>query len=67
MPDLAKVNEALNFYVRPQTFPLAVKMCQSNEELPERARIPKRDLGYFNNSVSRDRYGTAVRVDYSYW
>ncbi len=43
--NLKEVNEALNFYVRPQTFPLAVKMCQSSGELPEKARIPKRDMG----------------------
>lgn len=43
--NLQKVNEALNFYIRPQTFPVAVKMCQSNEELPDKFRIPKRDLG----------------------
>ena len=44
--DLKQVNETLNLYVRPQTFPLALKLCQSESELPERVRIPKRDLGY---------------------
>lgn len=43
--NLQDVNEALNFYVRPQTFPLAIRMCQSSEELPNKTRIPKRDLG----------------------
>jgi len=45
MVNLKEVNEALNLYVRPQTFPLAIKMCQSGEELPDKARIAKRDLG----------------------
>ena len=43
--DLAKVNEALNLYIRPQTYPLVVKMCQSAEELPDKVRLPQRDLG----------------------
>lgn len=44
--DLKQVNETLSLYVRPQTFPLALKLCQSESELPERVRMPKRDLGY---------------------
>ena len=43
--ELEKVNEALNSYVRPQTFPVAVKMVDSASEVPEKARMPKRDLG----------------------
>ncbi|MBM3118717.1 MAG: hypothetical protein FJ006_04060 [Chloroflexi bacterium] len=43
--NLKEVNEALNLYVRPQTFPLAIKMCQSSSEFPEKVRMPKRDLG----------------------
>ena len=44
MIDIKKINEAYSLYLRPQTFPLAVRMCESAAELPERARIPKRDL-----------------------
>ena len=44
--DLKQVNETLNLYIRPQTFPLALKLCQSESELPERVRMPVRDLGY---------------------
>ncbi len=44
--DLKNVNDALNLYVRPQTFPLALKLCQSRDELPEKVRVPMRDLGY---------------------
>lgn len=43
--DLKEVNEALNFYVRPQTFPVAVRLCRSSEELPDRVRVPTRDMG----------------------
>lgn len=44
--DITKVDGILNMYVRPQTFPLALKLCQSEAELPEKARKPLRDLGY---------------------
>jgi len=43
--DLTEVNEALNYYIRPQTFPVAVRMCESGEELPAKAKRPKQDLG----------------------
>jgi len=44
MIDLKWVNEILNTYIRPHTFPVAAKMCFSAEELPEKTRIPSRDL-----------------------
>ncbi len=44
--DLKQVNETLNLYIRPQTFPLALKLCRSEAELPEKVRIPVHDLGY---------------------
>jgi len=43
--NLKTVNEALNFYIRPQTFPVAVRMCQSSEDLPDKVRIPKQHMG----------------------
>ena len=43
--ELKKINEALDSYIRPQTFPVAVRMVGSANEIPERARMPKRDLG----------------------
>lgn len=43
--DLENIEEALNKYIRPQTFPVAVKMVSSEEEVPEKARKPKDDLG----------------------
>lgn len=44
--DFKQVTDTLNFYIRPQTFPLALKLCQSESELPEKVRMPVRDLGY---------------------
>lgn len=44
--DLSQVNEALSIYIRPQTFPLAIRLCRSEGELPQRARRPLRDLGF---------------------
>lgn len=43
--ELQKIGQALDTYVRPGTFPVAVKMVSSTDEIPERARMPKRDLG----------------------
>ncbi|MEM2983347.1 MAG: DUF169 domain-containing protein [Candidatus Bathyarchaeia archaeon] len=45
MVDLKDINDALNTYIRPQSFPVAVKMCQRKEMIPEKARFPKKDLG----------------------
>ena len=43
--ELQKVNEALNTYIRPGTFPVAVKMAKSAAEIPDKSRSPKRDMG----------------------
>ncbi len=42
---MKRINEKLHQYLRPQTFPLAVRMCERSEELPEGTKLPKRDLG----------------------
>jgi len=44
--DIKKLNEALTTYIRPGTFPLAVKLCKTDAELPAKAKRPARDLGY---------------------
>jgi len=44
--DVKQATDTLNFYIRPQTFPLALKLCSSESELPEKVRVPVRDLGY---------------------
>ena len=46
MTTLQQLNETLGRYVRPQSFPVAARMCSSLEELPERVQFPKRDLGF---------------------
>ena len=38
MADLKEVEQALNKYVRPLTFPLALKMLKSETEIPDRTR-----------------------------
>jgi len=43
--DLQTIAQALNSYIRPSTFPLAIKMVSSAEEIPAKARIPRRDMG----------------------
>jgi uncharacterized protein (DUF169 family) len=40
MTDLKEVEQALNTYVRPLTFPLAIKMLKSEDEIPDRTRRP---------------------------
>jgi len=42
---LEEIAQALDAYVRPQTFPVAIRMIRSIDEVPEKAKMPKRDLG----------------------
>ena len=42
--ELKQIGQALDSYVRPATFPVAIKMAGSPAEVPEKARLPKRDL-----------------------
>jgi len=44
--DLKNVNETLNRLIRPQTYPLAIKICKSESELPPKVKRPMRDMGY---------------------
>jgi uncharacterized protein (DUF169 family) len=39
MADLKEVEQVLNTYIRPLTFPLAVKMLKSKDEIPEKTRV----------------------------
>ena len=43
--ELTRISQALDTYVRPATSPVAIKMIASADEIPERAKMPKRDLG----------------------
>ena len=40
MTDLKAVEQALNNYIRPLTFPVAIKMLKSEDEIPEKTRRP---------------------------
>ena len=40
MTDLKEIEQALNNYIRPLTFPLAIKMLKSEDEIPEKTRRP---------------------------
>jgi uncharacterized protein (DUF169 family) len=40
MTDLKVVEKALSTYVRPLTFPLAIRMLESEDEMPEKTRRP---------------------------
>jgi uncharacterized protein (DUF169 family) len=59
--------EALDRFVRPSTFPLAVRMVPKGEGLPEGARRPRRDLGIETATcqaigIAR-RYGWTIAVE----
>lgn len=45
MFDLKKFDEELNFYLRLQTFPIAIRMAKKGEEKPEKSKSPFKDLG----------------------
>ena len=45
MVDAKAADQALQTYIRPQTFPVAVRMLRPGEPIPERARRPARDFG----------------------
>jgi len=42
---IQKINQALERYIRPQVFPVAVRLVSSAGEIPDRVRMPKRDMG----------------------
>jgi len=66
MVDIKKTAEALNVFLRPQSHPLAIRMCEPREKLPEKARLPKRDLGISiavcQGLAMARRYGWTVAV-----
>ena len=45
MVDAKAADQALQTYVRPQTFPVAIRMLRPGEPIPDRARRPARDFG----------------------
>ena len=49
MTDWIQKAEALNRLIRPLTFPIAVKLVESVDEFPEKARRPFKDMGFKTN------------------
>ena len=66
MPDLRQINNALTEYIRPQTHPVAIRMCSQDETLPENTRTPS-DLGLdisVCHAISYARkHGSTIAVD----
>jgi len=63
---IKKLDEALNLYVRPDTFPLAIRMVKPGEALPEGIRVPSKSLNEHwivcqSIGVAR-RYGWSIAV-----
>ena len=52
--------EALDYYVRPHTFPLAIKLLKMTDQVPADARHPLKDLGF--KSTICQAIGTARRT-----
>jgi uncharacterized protein (DUF169 family) len=42
--DLTGIDRAIARYIRPETFPLTIRMVKSGETLPNMAKRPQRDL-----------------------
>lgn len=65
--ELQLINDAYTKYLRPQTFPVAIRLCKSESELPKKVRLPQRDLGQTISlchavAMAR-RYGWVIAVD----
>lgn len=44
--DLKKINKVIGSYAGYQSFPVAIRMCTSEGELPSNVKMPMRDLGF---------------------
>ncbi len=66
MVDLKQIDEALNKYTRPQTFPLAIRMCERGENLPDKVKIPKSGIGILitvcQGFAMARRYGWTIAI-----
>jgi uncharacterized protein (DUF169 family)/uroporphyrinogen-III decarboxylase len=66
MADVKSADQALATYVRPQTFPVAVRMLRPGEAIPERARRPARDFGKLSMNCQvidmARRYGWTIAL-----
>src|SRR5947208_14666764 len=44
MIEVKTADRELQFYIRPQTFPVAIRMLRPGEPIPDKARRPARDF-----------------------
>jgi uncharacterized protein (DUF169 family) len=63
---LKQLNDSLQKHVRPQSYPLAIRMVKADEALPERVKRPLKDMGIKSAicqgiGIAR-RYGWAVAL-----
>src|SRR6266508_1812503 len=66
MIDVRTADKELQTYIRPQTFPVAIRMLKPGEPIPERAKRPARDFKKLSMScqvidMSR-RYGWMIAL-----
>jgi len=66
MTDWTQTAEALNRFIRPLTFPIAVKLVESVDQFPEKTRRPSQDMGFKTNlcvgmTMAR-KYGWTVGI-----
>jgi uncharacterized protein (DUF169 family) len=45
MVSLIEIDEVMSAYIKPQTYPLAIKMLGGADEIPKNAKSPVRDFG----------------------
>ena len=66
MLDVKTADRELQTYIRPQTFPVAIRMLEPGEEIPERARRPGRDWKKLSMSCQvidmARRYGWTIAL-----
>ncbi len=66
MATLQELDQALSTYIRPLTFPLAIKMLGSEEEIPEKTRRPfqqmKKKIAICQGVGMARKYGWAVAM-----
>ena len=66
MIDVKTADRELQTYIRPQTFPVAIRMLRPGEEIPERAKRPARDFGKLSMNCQvidmARRYGWTIAL-----
>jgi MtaA/CmuA family methyltransferase len=66
MIDVKTADKELHTYIRPQSFPVAIRMLRPDEPIPERARRPARDFGKLSMSCQvidmARRYGWTIAL-----